>query len=174
MTRKAPTADQLAKLAEKDLYYEVAMLLGAKQQLAQVGSKVKDFDALDRADPRRVERSVAFESTLLHCRVLDEFLTKPPRQSGSYSDSVWAGDYVAGWQPPNPGPLVRAVSLTPGQDVKVTINKQLTHFSLARLNQAKFYVDHIAEEVANDMRKFVALAISRHPSLSGVQMLLTR
>lgn len=172
MTRTPPTPEQLAALAEKDLYYEVAMLLGVLRQYKICRGDVPDFYALDRAHPYRVECSALFESALLHCRVLDEFLTEKPRESGPYADSVWAGDYFAEWRPREPGPLVRAVSVSEGQNVKTTLNKQLTHFSVKRLDQAKFVIDHIIDEVAKDMRDFASAAVGQHPALSGICGLL--
>lgn len=131
-----------------------------------------NFEKLDRADPKRVGCIAYFETTLLHARVLDEFLTVKPR--GKFEDNVWAGDYIDTWKAPAPGPLARSVSVKKGQDVRTTINKQLAHLSLYRLDQAPFYVDHIADEVVKDMRVFTSRAIVEHASLAGVHRLLAR
>jgi hypothetical protein len=153
---------------EIHLYYEVAMLLSAKAEHRALRKSVPNFKQLDRADPDRTRVATFFETTLLHCRVLDEFLTDDP--ASNYPDNVWAGDYLDDWEAPDPGPLKRSISVKPGSDVKTTINKQLAHFSLRRLDQATFYVDHIAEEVIKDMRTFATRAVDQH--LAGVSRLL--
>ncbi|MGO9102303.1 MAG: hypothetical protein ACLP9Y_23795, partial [Mycobacterium sp.] len=69
-------------------------------------------------------------------------------------DDVWAGGYVPNWQPPSPSPLDRVPSVVPGQLGRDSINKQLAHFSVLRLQQTAFRVGLIAREVVHDMRTF--------------------
>lgn len=152
--RTTPTQGELAELAESHLYYEIAMLISGVTEEYRRTHEHRGIMKLDRAHPARAQRTAFFESTLLHARVLDDFLTQPP---GRYPDDVWAGDYFTNsndWTPPKDGPLARTPSVFPGEEVKVSINKQLAHFSLRRLQQTPFYLPEIANAVLADMNKF--------------------
>jgi hypothetical protein len=100
-----------------------------------------------------------------------DFLTV---ERGRNSEDVWAGDYVPNWQPPNPGPLARVPAVTPhGLPVRDSINKQLAHFSLTRLQQTKFYLDRIVDAIIHDMKDFAENAKNVcYQELQGVRDLL--
>jgi hypothetical protein len=78
-------------LAEKDIYYEVAMLRGGRAEQDMRRAETPDMMQLDRSDPTRVACMAFFETVLLHARVLNDFLTVAPAAN---PDDVWAGDYV--------------------------------------------------------------------------------
>ncbi|OBA70604.1 hypothetical protein A5641_12195 [Mycobacterium sp. 1554424.7] len=173
MARTAPTKAQLDELAEIHLYYEVAMLRGGRAEQDRHRDQRHDLMSLDRADPARVATMAFFEAALMHARVLNDFLTVPPSERNR--DDVWAGDYVTNWRPPNPGPLERVPPVISGQPVRDSINKQLAHFSLLRLQQTKFYVGLVADEVTRDMKDFAENPNNVcHQSLQGVRDLLNR
>ena len=172
-SRTPPTHDELAELARTHLYYEVAMLISGATEEHRRTRERSDLMCLDRAHPARTHRTAFFESVLLHARVLDDFLTKPP---GYNPDDVWAGDFFTDsqkWIPPEPGPLAGTPSVFPGEAVKVSINKQLTHFSLRRLKQTHFYVDQIAFAVIIAMGRFANDERNRcYSELEGVRNLI--
>lgn len=165
------TPDQLEEIATKHLPYEVAMLIGANKQHREWQAKTPRLDTLALDDPQRVTCTMWFEGVLIHARVLHEFLTIGDRKR---SDDVWAGDFLADWNAPNPGPLNRAISASPDLDVKKTIDKQLAHMTIRRINKVGFVVSHIAAAVVEDMRLFTDQAVPTHPSLAAVQKLLSR
>jgi hypothetical protein len=141
------------------LYYEVAMLRGGMAEL-----KARNFPGvmkLDRADPMRIARTSFLETALLHARVLHDFLTE-----AKYDDDVWAGHYIARWQPTAPLDRIRS-------GLKQAINKQLAHFSGKRLQQQRFPMDAIEREVLADVRKFIDHPANAHQAdLIAVRNLL--
>ena len=46
------------------------------------------------------------------------------------------------------------MSVAPGRGVKETINKQLAHFSIKRLQQTKFYIGKITDALIHDISTF--------------------
>ena len=165
----APSRAELAEMAQTHLFYEVAMLRGARTEEARRRSP--DPRPLERDNPKRIACMAFFESALIHARVLNDFLTVPP----SHPDDVWAGHYFDNWSAPDPAPLTRSVSVDPALTVKATINKQLAHLSLARLQQTPFYMGQITKAVLDDMRVFAEdEANSCYQELAGVRTLLDR
>ncbi|KQH78060.1 hypothetical protein AO501_20100 [Mycobacterium gordonae] len=175
MARITPTTAQLAELANTHLYYEVAMLRGALAEQDKRRAETPHIRDLDRDDPIRIACMAFFEAALIHARVLDDFLTLPPPNSGRNADDIWAGDYVPNWQPPNPSPLDRANPVVPGQKVRDSINKQLAHFSVLRLQQTAFYVGRITAEVLHDLKLFAEDTNNVcYQELQGVRDLINR
>jgi len=164
-------ASDLAQLAEKDLYYEVAMLSGAAAEHRQRRSAYPGLMGLDRDNPKRVATMAYFELVLMHARVLHDFLTVKP----SGLDDVRVGHYIPNWQPPNPGPLDRVPRVSSRLTLKRSINKQLAHFSDERLKQQKFHVDLVATEVLADMQTFANDTTNQcYTELKGIRTLLSR
>jgi hypothetical protein len=113
-----------------------------------------------------------FEAAVMHARVLNDFLTVTPNR---YPDDTWAGDYIKNWKAPSPSPLKRAVSVAPGRGVKETINKQLAHFSIKRLQQTAFYIGKITAPVIHDMSTFANDTDNVcYSELEGIRALLNR
>lgn len=131
------------------LEHEVSMLRGGHAEFLRHNQP--DYKKFDRADTVRVVRTSFFEVTLLHARLLDEFLTWGKGKSG---DDIWAGDYIPDWDG-SIGPLDKVPSLSKQSlTVRATLNKQLAHVSTARALQASFYVDVVVREVVDRMRDF--------------------
>jgi hypothetical protein len=174
VARVPPTRAELTSLAEIHLYYEVAMLRGADTENRNRRARCTNIEQLDRDDSDRIACMAFFESTLLHARVLNDFLTFDPATKGW--DDVWAGDYVPGWVPPTTAPLDRVPSVLPnGRPVRDSINKQLAHFSVERLNQEKFWFPTLVNEVFADLRTFANdMNNVCHAELAGVRDLLSR
>jgi hypothetical protein len=173
MARTPPARAELVALAEKHIYYEVAMLRGGRAEQNRRRAERPDLMRLDRSDPTRIACMAFFEAVLLHARVLSDFLTVAP---ADHVDDIWAGDYVPNWQPPSPSPLARVRGVTPSdRPLRDSINKQLAHFSLTRLQQHKFYIDHVADEVLRDISTFADDPTNVcHSELRGVRVLLSR
>jgi len=146
VTRPDLTKDDLLRIAETDLYYEVAMLRGGLAGHEQAW-ELKPLQ-YGQDHPIRIAWAVNFEAALLHARVLNDFLTGDPR-SRRYRDDVFAGDFIPNWQPPTPGPLCRI-----GPEVKRNIDKQLAHLSSKRVTREDLNAHRIVTEVLSDMRTF--------------------
>ena len=108
---------------------------------------------MPRDDADRIACTAFFETTLLHARVLNDFLTLEPTVRDK-PDDIWAGDYLPAWQPPATAPLDRVPSVLKGRPVRDSINKQLAHFSLERVTHTKFWFSTVVDEVLADMKTF--------------------
>lgn len=171
MVRTPPTQAELAALAENHLHYEVAMLRGSIAEYSQRYNANLNITTLPRNDAGRIACMAFFEVVLLHSRILDEFLVGPPRQ-----DDVVAADYIPNWVPPAPRPLDRVQQVAASAlVVRSSINKQLAHFSLERLQQSRFYVEQVANEVLHDIAVFANdTANTCHAELQAVRDLLLK
>lgn len=133
-------ADKTRPMSEmaEHVAYEGFMLSGTTQLLEL------DFPPLDRVEPtvRLVTRNALLESSLVHIRVLDDFLSM---KEAAQPDDVVAVDFLPSWEPRS--------CLTP--DGRASVNKRTMHLTTVRGDgPAPWQLDK-GREVMRNFRTFL-------------------
>jgi hypothetical protein len=127
--------------------YEAFMLAGTTQLIE------KNFPPPSRvkAPMRDVVRNALLESSLIHIRVLDDFLS---RYAPARTDDVVAGDFLSSWEP--------RTCLT--QDERDYLNKRLMHLTTVRAEGPAPWQLGKARELMNNFREFLQALEAHDPA----------
>jgi hypothetical protein len=147
MAKQHPTPEQLDAWASVHFRYEAQMLVAGASEVAH---RYKSMPAQDGFHDETIDDAL-LEATLVHIRLLDEFLA-----GSRHENAVNARHWVPGWS-------TRCVT----KEVREQIDAQVAHLSLRRAPSQRWDVRGYGYACCQELDRFLDAVAARNPERSA-------